>query len=251
MFNSETTNFSLSTTSTMKQIHYKLLETSKKPTSNTSSGQDRDNYNLEGADKQLQRSERCDNSRGHLSQFPKTWKRMTPRPRPTSVLQHGHKLQFTKTPIPWKSRPMNISTTEQIAINEAVSKSLEAEIIEKSQTQDKSFLSNFFTIKEATKRRPILNCQQLNQLLQCEHFKMEGGTGIERNTGEGRLYAQDRPERCVCGCTNPLTFKKIFNLSKRRDRLPVPLLSFKLNNAPRIFSKIMKYAIEPLRKKGI
>ncbi|KAG1451194.1 hypothetical protein G6F56_008148 [Rhizopus delemar] len=82
-------------------------------------------------------------------------------------------------------------------------------------------------------------------------FQDGGGTGIERNTGEGRLYVQDRPERCVRSCTNPLTFKKIFNLSKRRDRLPVPLLSFKLNNAPRIFSKIMKHAIEPLRKEGI
>ncbi|KAG1462470.1 hypothetical protein G6F56_005511 [Rhizopus delemar] len=63
MANSETTKSSLSTASTAKQIHYKLLETSKKPTSNTSSGQDHDDYNLEEADKQLQRSEGWDNSR--------------------------------------------------------------------------------------------------------------------------------------------------------------------------------------------
>ncbi|KAG1468014.1 hypothetical protein G6F56_004080 [Rhizopus delemar] len=63
MANSETTKSSIPTTSTTKQIHYKLLETSKKPTSNTNSGQDHDNYTLEGADKQLQRSEGWDNSK--------------------------------------------------------------------------------------------------------------------------------------------------------------------------------------------
>ena len=74
---------------------------------------------------------------GRLSRFLESWKRMTHHPWPISVLQHGYKLQFTKTPIPWKSRPMKISTMEQTAINEAVSKFLQAGIIEKSQTQKK------------------------------------------------------------------------------------------------------------------
>jgi hypothetical protein len=30
------------------------------------------------------------------------------------------------------------------------------------------------TIQEPNKRRPILDCQRLNQYIQCEHFKMEG-----------------------------------------------------------------------------
>ncbi|KAG1443570.1 hypothetical protein G6F56_010625 [Rhizopus delemar] len=53
MANSETAKSSLPTTSTTKQINHKLLETSKKPTSNTNSERDHNNYKLEGADKQL------------------------------------------------------------------------------------------------------------------------------------------------------------------------------------------------------
>ena len=69
---------------------------------------------------------------------------------------------------------MNFSHEDQIAVDTAVDKFLTAGIIEKSPTQSQDFLSSFFTIQEKTKRRPILDCQQLNQFVQCQHFKMEG-----------------------------------------------------------------------------
>ncbi|KAG1136170.1 hypothetical protein G6F37_012347 [Rhizopus arrhizus] len=47
-------------------------------------------------------------------------------------------------------------------------------IIKISPTPNTQNLSNFFTIQEKTKRRPILDCQILNKFVQCHHFKMEG-----------------------------------------------------------------------------
>ncbi|KAG1298132.1 hypothetical protein G6F57_000794 [Rhizopus arrhizus] len=110
---------------------------------------------------------------GRLTRFLESWKQTILHPWPVSVLQHGYKLQFAKTPVPWRSVPMKMSTTDKLAVNEAISKFLEAGIVERSPIQDKGFLSNFFTIQEAKKRGPILNCQKLNQFLQYEHFKME------------------------------------------------------------------------------
>ncbi|KAG1444202.1 hypothetical protein G6F56_010396 [Rhizopus delemar] len=46
---------------------------------------------------------------------------------------------------------------EQSAMEEAVTKFVQAGIIEVSLTQNINYLSNFFTIQEATKRRPILD----------------------------------------------------------------------------------------------
>ncbi|KAG1230937.1 hypothetical protein G6F35_001783 [Rhizopus arrhizus] len=110
---------------------------------------------------------------GRLTRFLESWKQTILHPWPVSVLQHGYKLQFAKTPVPWRSVPMKMSTTDKLAVNEAISKFLEAGIVERPPTQGKGFLSNFFTIQEAKKRGPILNCQKLNQFLQYEHFKME------------------------------------------------------------------------------
>ncbi|KAG1042596.1 hypothetical protein G6F43_011862 [Rhizopus delemar] len=53
-------------------------------------------------------------------------------------------------------------------------KFLTAGIIEVSPSQSESYLSNFFKIQEPMKRRPILDCSQLNRFLQYQHFKMEG-----------------------------------------------------------------------------
>ncbi|KAG1277899.1 hypothetical protein G6F66_012186 [Rhizopus arrhizus] len=43
-----------------------------------------------------------------------------------------------------------------------------------SPDQNTDYLSNFFNIQEPNKRRPILDCQKINQFIQCHHFKMEG-----------------------------------------------------------------------------
>jgi hypothetical protein len=59
-------------------------------------------------------------------------------------------------------RPLHLSTTDLKAADDAVEKFLTAGVIEQSPTQNRDFLSTFFTIQEETKRRPSLNCQKLN-----------------------------------------------------------------------------------------
>jgi hypothetical protein len=79
-----------------------------------------------------------------------------------------------KRPIPWRNKVTQISQEDQLHVNEAIKKFLAGEMIEVSPSQNRNFLSKFFTLQEKTKRRPILDFQKLNQFIQVEHLKMEG-----------------------------------------------------------------------------
>jgi len=87
-------------------------------------------------------------------------------------------------------RPLHLSTTDLKAADDAVEKFLTAGVIEQSPTQNRDFLSTFFTIQEETKRRPILNCQKLNTFVQCQHFKMEGIPALRELIEKGDFIAK-------------------------------------------------------------
>jgi hypothetical protein len=73
---------------------------------------------------------------------------------------------------------MKFTEEEQAAVDLAVKKFLNSGIIERSPSQNKSYLSKFFTIQEPNKWRPILDCTNLNQFIQCQHFKMGGVSAL-------------------------------------------------------------------------
>ncbi|KAG1137376.1 hypothetical protein G6F38_011359 [Rhizopus arrhizus] len=188
---------------------------------------------------------------GRLTHFYKYWTQTTSHPFPLSVIKEGYKIQFATRPIPWKINPLNLDPTEQQAANEAVQKFLAAGIIEIMPNQSNDFLSKFFTIQEKTKRRPILNCQRLNQNVQCEHFKMEGVPALRELIEQGDFMCKiDLKDAYTVVPIHPesrkyLTFKNEGVVYQYRS------LAFGLNVAPRLFSKLMRYAVEPLRQEGI
>jgi hypothetical protein len=167
-------------------------------------------------------------------------------------VKEGYKIQFAPNPAPWKlnkSTPLNRS--DQQAVKEAANKFLTAGIIEYMPNQSENYLSKFFTIQESTKRRPILDCQRLNQHIQCEHFKMEGVPAlreiIEKDDFLCKIDLKDAYTVVPIQKDSRrfLTFKNEGIVYQYRS------LAFGLNVAPRLFSKLMRYAIEPLRQEGI
>lgn len=124
-------------------------------------------------------------------------------------------------------------------------------MIEVSPSQNRNFLSKFFTLQEKTKRRPILDCQKLNKFIQVEHFKMEGVPALrEIIEPDDYLCKIDLKDAYVVipihhDSMDYLTFENQGTVYRYRS------LAFGLSVSPRIFSKIMRYAIEPLRKEGI
>jgi hypothetical protein len=146
---------------------------------------------------------------------------------------------------------MKMTQSEQSAVNEAVGKFLSAGIIEPMPKNSEAFLSKFFTIQEPNKRRPILDCQKLNQHVQCEHFQMEGVPALrELIEKDDYICKIDLKDAYTVVPIHPhsrqyLTFKNEDKIYQYRS------LAFGLNVAPREFSKLIKYAIEPLQEKGI
>ncbi|KAG0755272.1 hypothetical protein G6F24_011942 [Rhizopus arrhizus] len=142
---------------------------------------------------------------------------------------------------------MKLSPLDHEAVSLAVEKFLKAGIIEISPTQNEDYLSNFFTIQEPTKRRPILDCSQLNQFLQYQHFKMEGVPALRQIIEKDDLMCKlDLKDAYVVVPIHPtsqqfLTFKHQNIVYQYRS------MAFGLSVAPRVFTKIMRYALEPLR----
>lgn len=188
---------------------------------------------------------------GRLKHFLKNWTKITNHPWPLSVVENGYRLQFLKNPIPWKTNPLKSSLVEQSAIDTAVEKFLQAGIIQRSPTQNRQFLSTFFTIQEETKQRPILNCTKLNQFLQVQHFKMEGVPALRDILEKDDFLCKiDLKDAYVVVTIHPES-QKYLTFEHGGIVYQYTSLVFGLSVAPRIFSKLMRYAVESLRERGI
>jgi ribonuclease HI len=146
---------------------------------------------------------------------------------------------------------MHLSEEDTTAVDEAIQKFLAADMIERSPSQSTHFLSNFFTIKEATKRRPILDCKILNQFIQPQHFKMEGIPALrELLEPNDYMVKLDLKDAYTVVPIHP-DYSKYLTFQHRGIVYQYKSLPFGLCTAPRIFSKLIRYAVEPLRKEGI
>ncbi|KAG0943812.1 hypothetical protein G6F29_011592 [Rhizopus arrhizus] len=188
---------------------------------------------------------------GRLHHFLHSWKSITTHPWPISIIQHGYRIQFAKQPTPWKIQERRLSAEDQLHVNAAVQKFLDGGIIEISPSQNRNFLSKFFTLQEKTKRRPILDCKQLNQFLQVEHFKMEGVPALrEIIEKDDYLCKIDLKDAYVVVPIHPES-QDFLSFQNQGIVYRYTSLAFGLSVASRVFSKIMRHAIEPLRKEGI
>ncbi|KAG1367472.1 hypothetical protein G6F61_012884 [Rhizopus arrhizus] len=169
----------------------------------------------------------------------------------TTPFQRMGSCPWDSNPIPWKSRQLQLATEEQQAVDVAVQQFLEAGIIETSPSQDERYLSNFFTLQEPTKRRPILDCQKLNEFVQCAHFKMEGVPALREIIEEGDLLCKLDLKDAYTVVPIHEDSRRFLSFKHRNVVYQYRALAFGLSVAPRIFSKIMRYAIEPLRDEGI
>ncbi|CEP10306.1 hypothetical protein, partial, partial [Parasitella parasitica] len=167
------------------------------------------------------------------------------------LIRDGYQLQWATKPAPWKIKKMQHSPSDQQAVDAAIDKFLKAGIIYRSPTQDRSYLSNFFTIQEPTKRRPILDCTRLNQHLQVQHFKMEGIPALrDLVEPDDYIVKVDLKDAYVVVPIHPSS-QKFLSLENRGIVYQYSSLAFGLSLAPRIFTKLMRYAVEPLRAQGI
>jgi hypothetical protein len=135
----------------------------------------------------------------------------------------------------------------------AVHKFLEAGIIErcKTPTISNQFLSKFFTLQEATKRRPILDCRKLNHFIQVQHFKMEGVPALREIIEKGNFMVKLDLKDAYTVVSIHHSSRPFLSFQNQGITYNYKALNFGLNIAPRIFTKLLRYALEPLRLQGI
>lgn len=166
-------------------------------------------------------------------------------------METGYQLQFEHTPTPWRTKPLRLNTEDQVAVDLAVQKFIKAGIITRSPSQSRDFLSTFFTIQEATKRRPILNCTKLNQFLQIQHFKMEGVPALRDIIEKDDFMCKvDLKDAYVVVPVHKAS-QKYLTFENNNIVYQYTSLAFGLSIAPRVFSKLMRYAVEHLRAKDM
>lgn len=86
------------------------------------------------------------------------------------MIQEGYKIQFSKKPISWRNQKKPHIAEEQFHTNSAVKKLLEKRMIAISPSQNRNYLSKFFTLQEKTIN---LRLPEIKQLHSIENFKME------------------------------------------------------------------------------
>ena len=179
------------------------------------------------------------------------WKKVTTHPWPLSVMSQGYQIQWSSSPQPWKPHQLKMNPEETQAVEAAVTTFLQSGIIEISPNQDKRFLSNFFTVQEPNKRRPILDCQKLSKFVQCHHFKMEGIPALRELIDKDDFICKIDLKDAYVVVPIHADSKKYLSFMHRNTVYQYRSLAFGLSVAPRVFSKLMRYAIEPLRAQGL
>src|SRR5205085_1311999 len=106
--------------------------------------------------------------------------------------------------------------------------------------------------QETNKRRPILDCQMINRFIQCHHFKMEGVPAL-RDIVEEKDYMckLDLKDAYVVTPVHQRESRQFLTFLHKGKVYQYKTLAFGMSVSPRIFSKLMRYAMEPMRKLGI
>ncbi|EIE79992.1 hypothetical protein RO3G_04697 [Rhizopus delemar RA 99-880] len=154
---------------------------------------------------------------GRLENFVDNWKTMIQHPWPISVVSEGYRIQWASNPVPWKPKMMIFSKDDQVAVDTAVQKFLKAGIIERSPTQSKQFLSNFFTIQK-TSDSGLSETESIRTMSTLQNGR---NTGLKKHHRRRRPYGKVRFKGRICGRTNARKVKTISIVSSQRNRLPV------------------------------
>lgn len=97
-------------------------------------------------------------------------------------------------------------------------------MIEIWPSQNRNFLSKFFTLQEKTKRRPT-RLPKTESIYSSRTLQDGSSTGTLKNNRTGRLHMQNQSQGCLRSSSNAPRFNGLLNLRKPRNSLQVPLSS--------------------------
>ena len=164
-----------------------------------------------------------------------------------SMIREGLKLPFTKN-APSLTRT-TIDSGESTAVMNAVQEFLEKGALEETKTV--GLTARLFIAEQGEKLRPILDCRPLNQFLTPQHFKMEDLSVLAAIVQPKDYMVKVDLKDAYLHVPIWRQHRKYLQICVGGKRYQFKALPFGLNIAPQTFTRVLKAALLPLRKKGI
>ena len=172
------------------------------------------------------------------------WLQMTLPDDVKSIVMNELCLELWKEPPKQKSKE-----SEDIDLQEIVNDYLTRTIITETKGEEE-YQSPFFGIHQNNKLRPILDLRTLNRFTRNSTFRMEGMKEAKKLIHPNCFLAKIDLSDAYLSIPVNTNFQKYLCFSYQGKTYKFQRMPFGLNIAPRIFTRIMKTALKPMREAG-
>ena len=200
----------------------------------------------EGAEVSLIRS-------GNISRYLQNWTNITSNSFILNIIRDGYKIQFIDNPILPESVISNPKSSDKIsALKVEIDKYLQSKAISKITKCPSQLLSRVFTVKKANgNNRMIIDLSLINKQIMDVHFKMDTHDTIKDILSPGDYMASIDLTDAFFSVPIHVDSKKYLCFELESQRYQFNVLPFGMKSSPRIFTKVLKPAINFLRDQGI
>ena len=190
---------------------------------------------------------------GRTSQFILNWKALTEDPWVIQTIEGGYTIPLVTTPVQ-QSRPHSphSSIKETELLQEEIQHLLQKQAVQEAPPNSRGFFSNMFMVpKKDGGQRPVINLKQLNKFVKSEHFKMEGLHTVKVLIQQNDWMAKVDLKDAFFMVPIAQQHQHLLLFKTEMGTFHFKCLPFGLCTAPRVFTKVLKPAIELLRSVGI
>lgn len=186
-----------------------------------------------------------------LLQHTKPWESLTSNP---TILEWvtGYKLRFRNKKPPLSEFKPNPWKGPDPGLREEIKSLKKKGALVPLQEGDRAFFSSIFTIpKSDGSRRLIINLRPLNRLLRKQHFKMDTVRSIAEVVRRGDYLTKLDLRDAYLHVPVHDEHQKYLAFNVGTEAYKFRTLPFGLNDAPRVFTKLMKVPLDHLRREGL
>ena len=189
---------------------------------------------------------------GNLSRYLSNWKNITHDSFVLNVVSEGYKIQILNSDIHLSPIISTPSKEKKVAILAEINSLLDRGFVSKIPHCSDHIISRVFIVpKKNGKNRMIIDLSRLNNFIKKVSFKMEDKTVIQSLIKENDFLVSIDLTDAFLSISLHESSKKFVVFEIDGQRYCYNRLVFGLTSSPRIFSKILKPAINFLRNNGI
>ena len=190
---------------------------------------------------------------GRLSLFSQNWETITQDTWVIQTVTEGYHIPLTSAPNQYSFPPTpHLSSEDTAVLEEEIKSLLQKQAVCQIPPPVKGFYSNMFIVpKKDGGQRPVINLKYLNKHVKSEHFKMEGLHTVKALLRREDFMAKVDLKDAFFMVPIAPQFRHLLLFKLKEKIYQFNCLPFGLCTAPRVFTKILKPAMEMLRSLSI